>query len=148
MKGFGKKTDEEVEHTKLSGDFRCAQPFQRVTLRYNGTILPCCTFYAAEMPIGQLKTEINTEFSDIDNIGLLDKSIKSKLVIGTIEEIWKSKQMEFIRDIHKKGEFWKKLQVFRKTGEPCPHCKSPIKRIVVGQRGTHICENKQRLENY
>ena len=48
----------------------------------------------------------------------------------------------------KKGEFWKKLQVFRKTGEPCPHCKSPIKRIVVGQRGTHICENKQKLENY
>ena len=45
----------------------------------------------------------------------------------------------------KKGEFWKKLQVFRKTGEPCPHCKSPIKRIVVGQRGTHFCENKQKL---
>tara|TARA_E500000331_G_scaffold340049_1_gene370962 strand:- start:68 stop:865 length:798 start_codon:yes stop_codon:yes gene_type:complete len=48
----------------------------------------------------------------------------------------------------KKGEFWKKLQVFRKTGEPCPHCKSPITRIVVGQRGTHICENKQKLQNY
>ena len=45
----------------------------------------------------------------------------------------------------KKGEFWKKLQVFRKTGEPCPHCKSPIKRIVVSQRGTHYCENKQKL---
>ena len=45
----------------------------------------------------------------------------------------------------KKGEFWKKLQVFRKTGEPCPHCESPIKRIVVGQRGTHYCEKKQKL---
>ena len=45
----------------------------------------------------------------------------------------------------KKGEFWKKLQVFRKTGEPCPHCKSPIKRIIVGQRGTHYCKNKQKL---
>ena len=45
----------------------------------------------------------------------------------------------------KKGEFWKKLQVFRKTDKPCPHCKSPIKRIVVGQRGTHYCENKQKL---
>ena len=48
----------------------------------------------------------------------------------------------------KKGEFWKKLQVFRKTNEPCPHCGSPIKRIVVGQRGTHLCENKQKLQNY
>ena len=45
----------------------------------------------------------------------------------------------------KKGEFWKKLKVFRRTGEPCPHCKSPIKRIVVSQRGTHYCENKQKL---
>ncbi len=44
----------------------------------------------------------------------------------------------------KKGEFWKKLQVFRKTGEPCPHCKKPITRIVVSQRSTHICENKQK----
>ena len=45
----------------------------------------------------------------------------------------------------KKGEFWKKLQVFRKTGEPCPHCKKPITKIIVGQRSTHLCENKQRM---
>jgi len=45
----------------------------------------------------------------------------------------------------KKGRFWKKLQVFRKTGEPCPHCKKPITRIIVGQRSTHICENKQPI---
>ena len=45
----------------------------------------------------------------------------------------------------KKGEFWKKLQVFRKTGEPCAHCKRPITRIIVGQRSTHLCENKQKM---
>ena len=45
----------------------------------------------------------------------------------------------------KKGDFWKKLQVFRKTGEPCPHCKKPITRIIVGQRSTHLCENKQKM---
>ena len=45
----------------------------------------------------------------------------------------------------KKGEFWKKLQVFRKTGDPCPHCKKPITRIIVGQRSTHLCENKQKM---
>ncbi len=45
----------------------------------------------------------------------------------------------------KKGDFWKELQVFRKTGEPCPHCTKPITRIIVGQRSTHICENKQKI---
>ncbi|MEE3242427.1 MAG: zinc finger domain-containing protein, partial [Candidatus Thermoplasmatota archaeon] len=44
----------------------------------------------------------------------------------------------------KRGEFWKKLQVFRKTDEPCPHCKRPITRIIVAQRSTHLCENKQK----
>ena len=38
---------------------------------------------------------------------LKDKSLKSKLIIGTIEEIWQSEQMKFIRDIHQKGEYWK-----------------------------------------
>lgn len=107
MKDYGKKTEEEMKNMKLSGDFRCAQPFQRVTMRYNGTVLPCCTFFAAEIPIGQIKTNIKTKFSDVDNIGLLDKSLKSKLIIGTIQDIWQSEQMKFIRDIHKKGEFWR-----------------------------------------
>ena len=44
----------------------------------------------------------------------------------------------------KRGEFWKKLQIFRKTGEPCPHCKRPVTRIIVAQRSTHLCENKQK----
>ena len=107
MDGYGKKTEQEIENINLSGDFRCAQPFQRVTMRYNGNVLPCCTFYAAEMPIGQIKTNIKTKFSEVDNIGLLDKSLKSKLIIGTIKEIWNGEQMTFIRDIHKKGEFWR-----------------------------------------
>ncbi len=31
------------------------------------------------------------------------------------------------------------LRVFRRTGEPCPRCRSPIVRIVLGGRGTHFC---------
>lgn len=38
------------------------------------------------------------------------------------------------------------LQVFRRTGEPCPRCRTPIKRIIVGQRSTHICPRCQPLE--
>ena len=35
------------------------------------------------------------------------------------------------------------LKVFRRTGQPCPRCKSLIERIIVGQRSTHICKNCQ-----
>lgn len=31
------------------------------------------------------------------------------------------------------------LRVFRRTGLPCPRCGTPIQRLVVGQRATHIC---------
>jgi len=31
------------------------------------------------------------------------------------------------------------LKVYQRTGLPCPRCKTTIKRIMVGQRGTHIC---------
>ena len=36
------------------------------------------------------------------------------------------------------------LQVFRRTGEPCPRCGRPIRRMVVAQRSTHYCAACQR----
>lgn len=37
------------------------------------------------------------------------------------------------------------LRVFRRAGRPCPRCGATIRRLVVGQRGTHICSDCQRL---
>lgn len=37
------------------------------------------------------------------------------------------------------------LRVFRRTGEPCPRCRAPIRRLTVGQRGTHLCPACQTL---
>jgi formamidopyrimidine-DNA glycosylase len=37
------------------------------------------------------------------------------------------------------------LKVFRRTGLPCLRCKTPIQRIVVGQRSTHVCPECQRV---
>ena len=35
------------------------------------------------------------------------------------------------------------LQVFRRTGEPCPRCETIIERMIVGQRSTHLCPECQ-----
>jgi len=43
-----------------------------------------------------------------------------------------------------KGSFQLQHQVYGRAGEPCPTCGSPIRRIVVGQRGTHYCPKCQR----
>jgi formamidopyrimidine-DNA glycosylase len=43
----------------------------------------------------------------------------------------------------RRGRHADALQVFRRTGDPCPRCKTTITRIVVGQRGTHLCHRCQ-----
>lgn len=42
-----------------------------------------------------------------------------------------------------RGENAEELRVFRQTGEPCPRCGTPVERIIVGQRSTHICPRCQ-----
>jgi formamidopyrimidine-DNA glycosylase len=37
------------------------------------------------------------------------------------------------------------LKIFRRTDLPCPRCKFPIERIIVGQRSTHICPKCQKI---
>jgi formamidopyrimidine-DNA glycosylase len=43
------------------------------------------------------------------------------------------------------GEMQERLDVYQRTGEPCPRCGHPIKRIVIGARSTHFCSFCQRL---
>lgn len=40
------------------------------------------------------------------------------------------------------------LQVFRRTGEPCPRCETKIERMIVAQRSTHICPQCQTIDNH
>jgi len=43
------------------------------------------------------------------------------------------------------GSMQERLQVYQRTGEPCPRCGRAIKRIVIGARSTHFCSWCQRL---
>lgn len=43
----------------------------------------------------------------------------------------------------KKGKHAQNLKVFRQDGKPCSRCRSMIKKIRVGGRGTHLCSKCQ-----
>jgi formamidopyrimidine-DNA glycosylase len=45
----------------------------------------------------------------------------------------------------RRGWFQMEHRVYGREGEPCPACETPIRRIVVAQRGTHFCPRCQRL---
>ncbi len=44
----------------------------------------------------------------------------------------------------REGENQEYLRVFRRTGQPCPRCGTPIERTVVGGRGTYFCPRCQK----
>lgn len=41
------------------------------------------------------------------------------------------------------GWFQEKHRVYNRRGEPCRRCKTPIERIIVASRSTHLCPNCQ-----
>ena len=47
--------------------------------------------------------------------------------------------------VYRGGDFQNHFRVYGRQGEACPVCGSAIERIVVGQRGTHICPTCQVL---
>jgi len=50
----------------------------------------------------------------------------------------------FLRPTGARGSHQEKLNVFRRTGKPCPRCGCAIERIIVGQRSTHVCPACQK----
>jgi formamidopyrimidine-DNA glycosylase len=47
--------------------------------------------------------------------------------------------------IYPQGRMQHYLRVYGRAGEPCPTCGTPIRRLVVAQRGTWICPRCQPL---
>lgn len=48
--------------------------------------------------------------------------------------------------VYRGGEFQNHFRVYDQEGRPCPVCGAKIRRLVVGQRGTHFCPRCQRME--
>ena len=46
--------------------------------------------------------------------------------------------------VYRGGDFQNHFRVYGRAGEACPVCGTPITRLVVGQRGTHVCEFCQK----
>lgn len=81
-----------------------------------------------ETPSGSLSKE---------SISKLHKGIKT--IIAKAIEFNGTTFQSFYFGEEQSGEFVSYLKVFGRTGEPCRTCKTPIVKIRVAQRGTHLC---------
>lgn len=77
-----------------------------------------------------------------------EKEILFKEIKGTLLEAIKYKGSsvdQYIQLSGKPGEYVKYHKVYGREGEPCVVCKTPIKRITLGGRGTYFCPKCQRI---
>jgi len=51
---------------------------------------------------------------------------------------------DYVRPDGSDGAYQTECFVYGRTGEPCRTCKTPIERIVLGQRSTHFCGQCQK----
>jgi radical SAM protein with 4Fe4S-binding SPASM domain len=63
-----------------NSNFRCHQPWHRLTLRANGDALPCCTIWGQHLPMGNVKDQ-------------------------SLQEIWMSPPMVELRRQHRDGRY-------------------------------------------
>lgn len=55
-----------------------------------------------------------------------------------------SSSRNYVNALGAPGSYLDFVEVYQRTDQPCHRCHTPIKRIVVVNRGTHICSNCQR----
>ena len=87
--------------------YNCQQPWQRVLVRSSGEVCPCCAFFSKELSLGNLKDH-------------------------TIHELWNSKEMRDLRDMHKRGDY----------GEN-PWCKKCINHMCGDYKGSELIDIKK-----
>jgi len=62
-----------------------------------------------------------------------------RTVLGEAIAAGGSSISDYVDSSGQAGRFQQSHRVYGRTGEPCPCCGTPIRRIVVTQRGTHFC---------
>ena len=94
------------ENIQESG-YNCQQPWQRVLVRSSGEVCPCCAFFSKELSLGNLKDH-------------------------TIHELWNSKEMHDLRDMHKRGNY-----------EENPWCKKCINHMCGEYNDSQLIDIKK-----
>lgn len=84
IQGFTKyyaRTDHLIPADSVPiADFNCNEPWRKLIVRANGDVLPCCSFYGYEIPLGNLKD-------------------------STLHELFNAPQMKKLRDDFKRGVY-------------------------------------------
>ena len=90
--------------------------------------------------IHPLKRASNLTQKELKNIWLATRNILKKAI-----KLRGTSVADFRDTAGKKGSYGNVVLAYRRTGEPCRRCKTPIKRIKLGGRSAHFCPKCQKI---
>ena len=67
-----------------------------------------------------------------------------RVVLARAMEVGGSTLRDFRNAHGAAGEFQAEASVYGRSGQPCPRCDAPLRRIVQGQRATYFCSSCQK----
>lgn len=72
---------------------------------------------------------------------------QSRRLLASIREVLSEgirRQGASIDWVYRGGDFQNYFRVYKRTGQPCQVCGTPIARVIIGQRSTHFCPGCQK----
>ena len=102
-----------------------------------GNIYACESLFEAGLsPLAKGKTITKKQADKLANI--IKNTLKRAIKAGG------STLKDFKHSDGKLGYFQHTFKVYGRTGEPCHNCKTPIEKVVIGQRSTFYCPKCQK----
>jgi formamidopyrimidine-DNA glycosylase len=138
----------------LDDDFTVGVFVDRLMRRKNSNIKSVLLDQTVIAGVGNIYADESLWGAKIHPATLTGKVPKAKLVLlyNSLREILAlsiakggSTDKNYVDAEGKKGSYLSFANVFRREGQPCPRCGTPIEKIRVAGRGTHICPREQKL---
>jgi formamidopyrimidine-DNA glycosylase len=138
----------------LDADFTVDLFIDRLLRRKNTTLKAALLDQTVIAGVGNIYADESLWGAKIHPATLVNKVPRTKLVAlyNSLRDVLAlsirkggSTDKNYVDAEGKKGSYLSFANVFRREGQPCPRCGTPIEKIRVAGRGTHICPKEQRL---
>jgi formamidopyrimidine-DNA glycosylase len=138
----------------LDAGFTVEQFIERLMRRRNTSIKAALLDQTVVAGVGNIYADEALWGAKIHPATLVSKVPKTKLVLlyNSLIDVLKlsiakggSTDRNYVDAQGQKGSYLSFANVFRRQGQPCPRCGTPIEKIRVAGRGTHICPKEQKL---
>lgn len=100
----------------------------------------------ADEALWRAKIHPETRIKDFLNVDFKNLHESIRFVMNKSIEKGGSTDRNYVNADGSRGNYLEYAAVYHKNGQPCKRCGTEISKIRVGGRGTHFCENCQKIK--